>query len=145
MLPGPGAKQPKVAIMGAINSDLDLNSNAITATFTAATALTAGDICHMDNTGQMEKADASAEATAKSMVTIATQTLAQGDVGTFLLKGNYAIGGFTAGDPLFLSTTAGTVSQFQPNQTGQIVKVIGWATSGSQIFFDPDKSWFEIN
>jgi hypothetical protein len=136
----------KVALLGNIGGgDLDLNNNAMTATFTAASALTAGDICHLDSSGEMEKADASAEATAKSMLTIATQTLSQGDAGTFLIKGNYAIGGFTAGDTLFLSTGAGQLIQFAPSNSGEITRVVGYATSGTTVFFDPDKSWFEIN
>lgn len=144
LLPKKGAT--KVAIFGGGGSnDLDLDSNALTATFTAATSLTAGDICHLNSSGQMEKADASAEATAKSMVTVATQTLGVGETGVFLVKGNYSMEGFTAGDTLFLATTAGELTQFQPSSTGNICRVVGYATSSSQMFFDPDKSWFEIN
>lgn len=144
LLPKKGAT--KVAIFGGgSDHDLNLDSNALTATFTAAASLTAGDICYLTSSGTMDKADASAEATAKSMLGIATQTLGVGEVGTFLIKGNYAIGGFTAGDPLFLAITAGEASQFAPGTSGQINRVIGYATSGTTIFFDPDKSWFEVN
>ena len=133
----------KVALLGSSGGDLDLNSNALTATFVAGENLSDGDICNLSNLGQMLKADADTEGQSKSMLAIATRDMSIGDTGKFLIKGNYAVTGFGAGDTLFLSTNAGQAVAIQPSGSGKIVRVIGYALSTSQIFFDPDKTWLE--
>ena len=130
---------------GSSSSDLDLTSNAITATFVAGEALSAGDICHLNSSGQMVKSDATDYTKSFSMLSLATTAMSISQSGTFLIKGMYAISGFSAGDTLFLSTTAGNLTPISPNVTGNINRVAGYATSGTQIFFDPDKTWMEIN
>lgn len=124
--------------------DLNLTSNSLTASFVAGEALSAGNCCRINSSGQMVKTNASTEATATSMLAMATSTLGLGDTGTFLIKGMLSVAGFSPGDTLFLSTTAGGLSATSPNGSGNINRVAGYATSSTQIFFDPDKTWMEI-
>lgn len=124
--------------------DLNLSTNALTATFVAGEALSAGTCCHLSTSGKMVKADASTEATSKSMLALCTSTLLTDESGVFLIKGVYSVPGFSPGDTLFLTTTGGVLSALSPNGTGNINRVVGYATSSTQIFFDPDKTWMEI-
>jgi len=51
---------------------------------------------------------------------------------------------WTQGNVLYLSTTAGKLTQTQPSGTGDIVRVVGYALSTDEIFFDPSKDWLEL-
>ena len=52
---------------------------------------------------------------------------------------------FTQGATLYLSSvTAGRITQTQPTGTGDIVRVVGYALSSDEIFFDPSKDWIEL-
>jgi hypothetical protein len=130
---------------GSSSSDLDLTSNAITATFVAGEALTAGDCCHLDSNGEMVKSDATNASKSFSMLALATTNMSLSQTGTFLIKGMFSVSGFTAGDTLFLSTSPGSLTPISPNGSGNINRVAGYATSSTRIFFDPDKTWMEIN
>ena len=51
--------------------------------------------------------------------------------------------GFTTGAPLFLSTTAGAMTNTAPTGSGDIIRVVGYAIGSNQIYFDPAKTWVE--
>ena len=123
---------------------LDLNNKGMVATFTASESITAGDICHLDSSGKMEKADASTEATCDTLISLAIDTLSTDNEGTFLLRGFYDAAGYTPGNHIYSSITAGGISETAPSSTGEIVRVLGYAITASQIFFDPDKTWIEL-
>lgn len=142
---GDGVREIRTQVGGSSSSDLNLTTNAITATFTAGEALSLGDCCHLNSSGQMIKSDATDSSKSFSMLTLATTDVESGSDGTFLIKGLFSVSGFAAGDTLFLSTTAGALTSTSPNQSGNINRVAGYATSATQIFFDPDKTWMEIN
>jgi hypothetical protein len=58
----------------------------------------------------------------------------------------------TPGLPLYVSTTAGSVTQTQPNGTGDVVRLVGHNIASVStgrgtavtIFFQPDNTWNEI-
>ena len=55
----------------------------------------------------------------------------------------------TAGDPLYISTTAGEITATQPTAGGDFVRVVGYAldagnASGSKVFFSPSQDYIEI-
>ena len=123
---------------------LDLNSKGITGELTAAVTLAAGDLCYLNSNGKMAKADATTEATSKTLIAICTEALAADAVGTFLLKGYYVTSGLTAGDILYIDTTAGGWTNTAPTSLANVVRILGYALSTTQIFFDPDKTWIEV-
>ena len=51
---------------------------------------------------------------------------------------------WTQGNVLYLSTTPSRITQTQPTGTGDIVRVVGYALSSDEIFFDPSKDWIEL-
>ncbi len=115
------------------------------ADFVAAENLSPGDICYLDSAGEMALADASAEATASSMLAVCKQNTTVGTTGTFVLQG-FRSGepGLTTGAVLYLSTTAGGVTHTPPSGSGEIVRVIGYATAATQYYFSPDKTWLRV-
>ena len=111
---------------------------------TAGETLAAGDLCYLDSSGEMTKADADAESSAKSLLGISVASLTSGKVGEFLIKGFYTTSGLTSGEVLYLSPTAGAWAGSHPTDSGQISRVIGYAVTATQLFFDPDKTWLTI-
>lgn len=112
--------------------------------FYAEEALAEGDLCVLSPTGGMVKANASAESTAASLVTISVAAVASGKLGDFLLSGVYATEGLSTGDTLYIGTVSGSWSNSRPGVSGHIVRVLGYALSSTKFFFQPDRTWTQI-
>lgn len=123
---------------------LNLNDKGISATFEASGSISAGDACRLNTSGKMALANASAEASVNNLLGLALSNLSDGDTGEFLIRGFHPTSGFTAGDILYVGVNNGTIVDTKPAAIGQFVRVLGYATTSSQIFFDPDKTWIEL-
>ena len=126
-----------------LGGDLDLNEHAITATFIAGENLTASDLCCLDANGQMSKADATDRTLSHRLIGIAAADTTSGEEGVFYLRGFVEAYVFSAGDILYVSTTAGTWQDYPPNGSGEIVRIIGYAVESHLMFLDPDKTYIE--
>lgn len=106
----------------------------------------AGDLVYLDNTSTWNQADASTTATSINMLAIALgATVAQGLlVRGYVYNSNW---NFTSGVPLYVSLTAGGITQTAPSTTGEAVRIVGYCTDSSgknKIYFNPDNSWIEL-
>lgn len=126
---------------GALENNIDLNSKGFTGKFVAGETLVPEDLCYLNASGQMVKADADAQNTTNTLIAMCLTAGGSGETLTFLLKGFYGLSGFTAGDILYISQTAGDVTATRPTANGTFVRIVGYATSSTEIFFDPDKTW----
>ena len=123
---------------------------------TAGATITAGQIVYLDTTGQWKLADADAESTSTPLLGIAITSANSGQRMGVLLSGTISTSYHdqvatpaTAGLPLYISTTAGNVTQTQPTGTGDVVRLVGHnfvGISGGRgnvavIFFRPDQTW----
>ena len=97
----------------------------------------------MNSSGKMDKADASVTATCETMLGIATEPIAADKEGMFALLGMFDTTGLTVGI-LYASTTAGAWSSSTPTGANEIVRVIGYATSTTEMYFNPDRTWIEL-
>jgi len=118
--------------------------DALTQDFTAAENLVSGDLCYIDGSGEMAKADAGAEATADTLIAMCTETITAAASGTFILFGKFTTTGLTAGANYYVSTTAGAITATAPSSTTEIVRIIGTALSTTVLFVNPDKTYIEI-
>jgi hypothetical protein len=107
-------------------------------------------------------ADADATGTSVGLLGIALYaTSTAGDITSILLNGIYNTTTYhdqvgtpsTPGDPLYISTNAGYVTQVAPSGIGDVVRLIGHnlyeGSSGrggtfAVVRFNPDNSWIEI-
>ena len=48
------------------------------------------------------------------------------------------------GDALYLSTTAGAITNVAPTGSGEIVRVLGYKIDANRIYFNPSNDWLEI-
>ena len=105
---------------------------------------TLGNVLYWDGTNWQD-ADASAEATAKGLLSIATQT---GNPNTGVLHQGFiklATAPGTAGDVLYLSETAGGLTATAPTTAGAIVRVMGYDVDGAGlVYFNPSPDWLEL-
>lgn len=112
--------------------------------FIAASTLSAGDLCYLDASGEMDLADADAETTADTLLAVATEAITIATSGTFLLMGKYTTTGLTTGSVYYVSTTAGDWTLTKPSVIGDIVRIVGYALSTTDLYFKPDGTYVEI-
>ena len=77
-----------------------------------------------------------------NMLAIATSTSSGNGM---LLKGIFrkASHGLSAGRPIYLSQTAGGMTNTAPSASGTYVRVIGYAIDSNTIYFNPDNTWVQ--
>lgn len=129
---------------GQLTSNIDLGSKGFIKTFTAGESLVAGDLCYYGSGGKMLKVDANSEAATSPLVAICTETLALDAEGSFFVSGFYAASGFTTGNILYVSETAGEITETRPNSLGVFVRIMGYAISSDEIYFNPDVTWIQL-
>ena len=90
--------------------------------------------------------DASAESTTKGLCAMSTGS-ATADSSCALLT--YGLirddsWSWTTGNELYVSLTAGNPTATMPSNTGEMIRIIGYAKSSNHIWFDPDKTYLEV-
>jgi len=122
---------------------LSSGGSGITADFTAAVALSAGNVCYLNSSGQMAKADADS-ASYGPAVAICLESISQYSTGKFLLQGHYYHASHGHSGMLYLSTTAGTYDDTAPSGTGDIVQILGFTIGSNKIYFNPSMTYIEV-
>jgi len=111
---------------------------AESATMTAGETLAAGDLIYIAAAGTVFKADANTNGKeAIGFVLAGITSAASGTVyfGTGLVTG---LSGLTPGVKQFLSaTTTGGITTTPPSGTSDLVQLVGWAKSATELFFTP--------
>ena len=111
-------------------------------------ALSAGKVVYLNSAGYWKHVDADAASTTKGLLGIALGN----DIGDgILLRGFFdahtALGGsLTLGGAVYISTTAGGMTQTAPSGGSDAVRIIGWGTdTACVIYFNPDNTWVELS
>lgn len=105
-----------------------------------------GDLVYLDSSATWQKADADASAaTYSSMLGIALSVAASAAPVNVLLQGFIYAGTpfptFTIGAPIFMSATAGAVTQTAPVTTDSATRIIGYAVHADKMYFNPSNDW----
>lgn len=117
----------------------DHTANGLKTTLTAGTALVFGDACYIGADSKMEKCDADAEATSRC-VALCLETIAENATGTFLIFCGFArddTWNWTIGGGVYLSTTAGALTQTAPSGTDDCIVIVGVALTADILYFNP--------
>jgi|11_taG_2_1085331.scaffolds.fasta_scaffold38363_2 hypothetical protein len=87
-------------------------------------------------------ADADSDITTKLLAIAASTNADEG----MLLNGVFrdSSHGFTVGSPLYVSNTAGVLTNTAPTGTGDYVRVVGYAIDSDHIYFNPDNTWVQL-
>lgn len=123
----------------------DTTGNGIKGSFTAGENVVFGDVCYIKSDGKMWKSDADAVGTSYC-VAMAMASITAESAGVFLLIGivrddSWA---WTVGAPIYLSTTAGDITQTSPSGSEDIVQILGVATHADRIYFNPNLAQVEL-
>ena len=81
------------------------------------------------------------------MLAMSTGTISADASGNFLIRGLIRddTWTWTTGAELYVSTTPGNPTATAPSATGDIVRIVGYAKGADYIWFDPDKTYLEID
>jgi len=120
-----------------LGGNLDLNSKGIIITGQTVGG-SDGNLVYLSAANTWSQADADAESTCKGMLGIRVSAT------SVMVQGIYTTTGLTAGAIYYASTTAGGITTTAPSGTGDIVRIIGYALSTTQLFVDPDKTYVEV-
>jgi len=102
---------------------------------TYESSVTVGELVYYTGT-QWDETDASSETAASTaMVGIA---LGNSQV---LIRGSWKTTGLTSGSKYYMSTTAGQITITAPPTVSQVVRVIGYALSSTELNLDVDNTW----
>jgi len=114
---------------------------------TAGETLAFGDLVYWKSVGKVWKTDASAEATSGPvMLGIIRATEAADDPTDILLSG-YARNdtwAWTVGGAIYVSETAGALTQTVPTASLSVVRCVGYALSADVIIFNPDSFYVVV-
>ena len=126
--------------------DATSKSQGIKVFFGGTTGMTAGNVYFFNGIG-WTAADADAANTSTELVGLALGD--SSDTHGILLNGisMTSTDPGTAGDVLYLSTTAGRLTSTAPSGSGDIVRVMGYClhSTSALIYFNPSSSWVEIS
>src|SRR5690242_17818080 len=127
-----------LASMGLIEAPANLVAVGTVSPFTYGESLTPGDAVYFKSDGKVYKADADGSSTYPCMgLALDTASSGSHDV---LLRGIYRDDtrfNWTVGGVIYLSTTAGSLTQTQPASTDNVIQVCGLATHADRMYFKP--------
>ena len=144
------------SVLGSLN---DWNSNYyqgdVLYSETAGGTITFGQLCYRTNTETWALADASVFGAASTyMLGICVKSSTSTNPTSILINGFVETATYAAilktGEPLYMTTTAGSMSKSAPTASGNIVRIIGhtfWdSNTNSKIIirFNPENSWIEL-
>lgn len=91
------------------------------------------------------KANASSAATALGHLVVAREAIGAGQVGGFLIAGQFTTASaFTGRAPLYLTTTDGAISETAPSGSGEIVRVVGAVESANVARLNASSDWLTL-
>lgn len=143
-----GESTGNIALDPALSADGTWSGIHVTAT--SGYTQTFGDLVYLDPTdSRWEQTDANsasgADGDARGNIGMVVVTGTDGNACTILLRGRVRAAAFPAGmtvnGPLYVSETAGAITQTQPTTTDAVIRIIGAATTGDEINFSPDNMW----
>lgn len=105
---------------------------------TAAAATAQWEVGYINSSSKVDLADADAIATSGAIV-LATAAISQDAAGVYLLNGvaRNDAWNWTPGGLLYLSTTAGAITQAAPSGTDDVIQVLGVALTADIIHWNP--------
>lgn len=113
-----------------------------------------GDLVYLDPTdSRWEACDANsasgADGDSRGMIGMVVSTGTDGNACTILLSGivraDAKFATFTVNNPIYVSETAGAITQTQPTTTDVVIRIIGAALTADEIYFRPDWTWITHN
>lgn len=121
----------------------------VTGSLNAGATITIMDIVYLGSAGTWLLADADAASTGSGLLAISLESKTSGQAMRVALPGsvirNDSWAWATVGAPLYLSTTAGGITDTAPTGTDDVVRVVGWVLTDDCIWFQPSPDYITLN
>lgn len=116
--------------------------------FQASATIAQWEAVYLNSSSQWALTDADAAATAGTvMVALATEAGTASNALRVVLPGSFVRNDawtWTVGGPIYLSTTAGALTQTAPSATDDVVRIVGYAMNADVIFWNPSNDFITI-
>jgi len=116
--------------------------------FAASAALAFPQLCYINTNGFADLANANSAATATGMLVLAPGSVANAASFAAILPGTFvghSTWNWTKGSPIYMGSSAGSMTQTRPSAASAIVRVVGYGGKTSNImYFNPDGAWVEV-
>lgn len=125
--------------------------SGITVAGTAGYSQSFGDLVYLDPTdSRWEATDANsaagADGDARGILGMVVSAGTDGNACTILLHGiiraDAKFDTFTINNPIYVSETAGAVTQTQPTTADVVIRFVGSALTADEMYFNPDRVWY---
>jgi len=94
---------------------------------------------------QVVLADADGSATSSKMLAILSENINNGASGAAIVYGYISgLSSLTTAGIYYVHTTEGDITNTAPTGTGDIVRIVGYALSTTELWFDPDNTYIQI-
>ena len=110
-------------------------------------AVSAFEVLYLGPSSTWLKANATSASTGKGMIAMAMESKGSGVLIRVAFPGSVIRNdawSWTAGEPLFLLDTAGTMSHTPPSGTDKVVRVMGFALTDDCIYFNPSPDYITL-
>jgi len=118
------------------------------ASFQASEALVFPQLCYINANGFAALANADSAATASGMLVMAPGSVANAASFAAIMPGTmvgHSAWSWTLGAPIFMGSSAGSMTQTKPSAASAIVRIVGHAGRNSNVmWFNPDGIWMEM-
>lgn len=122
--------------------DTDHTANGPTTdSINAGASIATGQLCHLASDGEWALADADAATTTDKLLAIALASGSDGNPMKVALPGSFVRDDtwtWTVGGAIYVSTTAGAMTQTAPSATDDVIRVVGYALNADVIYFMPE-------
>lgn len=115
---------------------------------TEESGMAKGDLVYVDaftTEPEVKWADADAAATCKGMLLLINEAITASTTGEAIVFGYVSgLSSLTAGTVYYADTTAGDITSTAPSGSGDIVRVVGYGLSTTELMFNPGSTWIEL-
>ena len=126
----------------------DTVDDGFTGSFVASGVLARTHLGYVKAAGTVAKANADSAATASGFLVMSPASVADAASFAAILPGTmvgHSAGTWSCGKPIFMGSSAGSMTQTRPSAASAIVRVVGYGGRNSNVmWFDPDNTWIEV-
>lgn len=123
----------------------DAKWSGISTSGTLGATIAVGDLCYLNaDDGRWELVDANLSDGYDKQLGISLTAGNDGDAGNMLVFGKVrsaVFPTFTVGSPLYISETAGDVTHTQPTTADVAIRIVGFALTAEDLFFNPSNDY----
>lgn len=120
-----------------------------TKAFQASATISIMTLCYLNSSSKWANTDADAEATTAGMLGLALEAGTTDTAMRVALPGSFVTNSswswtVSPTSPIYASTTTGDLTQTAPSGSSDTVRIVGYAVSATQIFFNPSDEYSVI-